>query len=141
MAESEVGGWQAVLQRGVFARIALLCLGLWLHAANMMLAATTLPRAVDDIGGANLVGWAFSLYLLGSILAGAATGFLAVRTGLRRALPTAATLYALGSVVCALAPTMAVFLLGRFLQGLGGGWLVALTYVAITQLFCMRVAK
>ena len=128
-------GWRALLDSGGLARFSILCLGLWLHAASSMLAATTLPSAVDDIGGAHLVGWAFSLYLLGSILAGAVTGFVVVRSGLRFALLGAATLYGSGSIVCAVAPEMTTFLLGRLLQGVGGGWLVALTYVAINRLF------
>ena len=39
-----------------------------------MLAATTLPGAVNEFGGANLIAWAFTLYQLGSITAAAGTG-------------------------------------------------------------------
>jgi len=112
-----------------------LCLGLWLHAASSMLAATTLPRAVIDIGGHQLIGWAFSLYQLGSILAGAATALLVTRFGLRTAMLFAAALYAFGACTCALAPDMPTLLTGRLLQGAGGGGMVALNYVALSRLF------
>ena len=57
---------------------------------SSMLVATTLPRAVIDIGGHQLIGWAFSLYQLGSIVAGAASALLVARFGLRGAMIAAA---------------------------------------------------
>ncbi len=116
-------------------RFLVLCAGLWLHAASSMLAATTLPRAVVEIGGHQLIGWAFSLYQLGSILAGAGTAILVARAGLRAAVLLGAALYGAGCCVSALAPDMPTMLTGRLLQGLGGGWLVALTYVGLNRLF------
>ena len=44
-------GWSALLEDGNLARISILCLGVWLHAASSMLVATTLPRAVNEFGG------------------------------------------------------------------------------------------
>lgn len=116
-------------------KLILLCFAVWLHASSSMLAATTLPSAVREFGGGNLIGWAFALYLLGSILAGASTGTLMRFTGLRGALTAAALLYLFGSLICAAAPNMTTVLLGRLVQGGGGGYLVALAYVAIRQWF------
>src|SRR3546814_1860646 len=47
----------------------------------------------------------------------------------------AALLYGVGCVASGLAPDMAVMLVGRLLQGLGGGGMVALSHVGVTQLF------
>ncbi len=116
-------------------RLAVLCLGVWLHAANSMLAATTLPSAVREFGGGDLIGWAFALYLLGSILAGAGTGALVRRADLRLSLALAAMLYLIGCVICATAPSMAQTLAGRLVQGFGGGFLVALAYVGLSRWF------
>ncbi|MDH3712689.1 MAG: MFS transporter [Gammaproteobacteria bacterium] len=129
------GTWRELFEGDRLPRFVVLCLGLWLHAASSMLAATTLPRAVIDIGGHQLIGWAFSLYQLGSILAGAATALMVARVGLRSALLGAASVYGLGCCVCALAPEMPTLLGGRLLQGLGGGALVALNYVGLSRLF------
>lgn len=125
----------ALLSGGNGARLGVLCLGVWLHAASSMLAATTLPSAVREFGGGHLIGWAFALYLLGSILAGAGTGVLARRYPLKFGLVGAAILYMVGCVVCALAPDMIVVLVGRLMQGIGGGFMVALTYVGINRWF------
>ena len=50
----------------------------------------------------------------------------------------AAMIYAIGCIVCALAPTMPVVLVGRLLQGLGGGGLVALVYISQDRFFPNR---
>lgn len=134
-SEQAEGTWQAMLEGERLPRFLVLCLGLWLHAASSMLAATTLPRAVIDIGGHQLIGWAFALYQLGSILAGAGAALLVSRAGLRRALLGAASVYGIGCCLCALAPDMRTLLVGRLLQGVGGGGLVALNYIALSRLF------
>ena len=115
-----------------------LCLGVWLHAADSLLAATVMPSAVAEIGGLAFIYWAIALYQLGSIVAGAVTGILAIRLGLRAAMSVAALVYGGGCVASALAPDMATMLFGRLVQGLGGGWMLALSHVGITQLFPAR---
>ena len=47
----------------------------------------------------------------------------------------ALALFALGTLACATASSMAALLAGRSLQGLGGGMLVALSYAMIRHLF------
>ncbi len=132
---SEPEGWQTLLRSSHLPKLLLLCFAVWLHAANSLLAATTVPQAVSEMGGASLISWAFTLYLLGSILAGASAGLVSKRLGLRLSLMLSAGTYGLGSVVCATASLMEIVLLGRFLQGIGGGMLLALTYVALSRLF------
>ena len=85
-------------ESGHLTRFCILAFGLWLHAACSMLAATTLPTAIDEIGGARLIGWAFSLYQLGSIIAGAATGLLVSRYSVRTAMLFSGSIYVIGSL-------------------------------------------
>ena len=127
--------WAGLLGSRLFPRFVLLCFAVWLHAANSMLAATTLPSAVSELGGAHLISWAFTLYLLGSILAGASAGLVSQRFSLRAGFAASAGLYGFGSTVCALAWQMEIVLMGRLLQGLGGGSLLALAYVALARIF------
>jgi len=131
---TSVSLWSAIRAGGP-ARTLVLCLGVWLHAADSLVAATAMPSAVREIGGAALIYWTVALYQLGSIVAGAATGLLVVRLGLCWAMSVASLIYASGCVVSALASTMELMLLGRLLQGLGGGGMMALAFVGVTQLF------
>ena len=128
-------GWTDILTRRHGPALALVCLGVWLHAANGLLVATMLPALVAEIGGAALVGWTISLYEIGTILTGAASGLLATRHGVRLPMSVAAAVFAAGCAVSALAPAMSVVLAGRLLQGLGGGGLMALAFVATGVLF------
>ena len=48
-------GWREVVTREHLPRLLVLCLAIWLHAANTLLAATTMPEAVVDIGGLRLI--------------------------------------------------------------------------------------
>ena len=43
-------GWREILTRAYLPQLLTLCLAIWLHAANSMLTATTMPDAVRDIG-------------------------------------------------------------------------------------------
>ncbi|SLN29787.1 putative multidrug-efflux transporter/MT1670 [Roseovarius albus] len=133
MAQTELP--PAALSKDQRTKLALLCFAVWLHAASSMLAATTLPSAVREFGGGHLIGWAFALYLLGSIIAGSSTSLLTRRLGLRAAVSLAALLYGIGSMICAIAPNMIIVLAGRLVQGVGGGYLVAIAFVALRHWF------
>ena len=137
--ESAPVGWREVVAREHLPRLLVLCLAVWLHAANTMLAATTLPDAVGDIGGLRLISWAFALYLMGSIVAATAVSAFVAGHGLRRIMLLSTLVYTLGCVICASAPVMPVLLAGRVVQGLGGGALVALVYVAQDRFFPNRL--
>jgi MFS family permease len=128
-------GWQDLRGRRNLARLVLVCLGVWLHAADGLMVATMMPRIIGDIGGARLVSWTISLYEIGSIVAGASGAFLCMRYGLRAAMTASALVYMVGCGISALAPAMWVMLVGRLAQGLGGGGLVALSFIAVSLLF------
>lgn len=128
-------GWRDLVADGRLPRFVLVCAGTWLTAADEMTTATIMPSVARDIGGYAWFGWAVAAFLLGSILGGATAGRLAVRLGLRPALAVAGASYAAGCAASALAPAIGWFLAGRMLQGLGGGAVVALCYVAVSSLF------
>ena len=127
--------WGELLARQYLPRLITLALALWLHASNSMLTATTMPSAVDEIGGLTLISWTFALYLAGSISAAASISLLVVTYGLKKTMIRTALVFSLGCVVVATAPNMPVLLFGRVLQGLGGGGLVALVFISQDRFF------
>jgi MFS family permease len=133
------GAWRDLSASGLLGRFVLLCTGVWLHAADSLVTATIVPAIVYEIGGVAYVAWTISLYQVGAIVAGAATAALCQRIGTRRVMMAAALLYGSGCVIAALAPNMAILLSARFVQGIGGGTLISLSYVAIQQSFAEQL--
>lgn len=123
------------IDRALAPRFALLCLGIWLNAADTLVTATIMPSVAREIGGYQYFGWSVAAYLTGSIVAGACSGKLSMALGLRAATALTGLVYAVGCAMSALAPEFVTFILGRLIQGLGAGAVVALCYVAITALF------
>lgn len=124
-----------LIDKALVPRFALLCLGIWLNAADMLVTATIMPSVAREIGGYQYFGWSVAAYLTGSIVAGACSGKLSMALGLRLATALGGVAYAIGCAMSAIAPDFVIFLLGRLIQGLGAGAIVALCYVAITALF------
>jgi MFS family permease len=132
--------WREIAAPGLRQPLAAACLGVWLHAADSLLVSTMMPAIVGDIGGVVLIPWAFALYEIGTIVMGAVSGLMAMRLGVRRPMAVAAAAFALGCLVSALAPRMEVLLVGRILQGLGGGCLMALAFVIAGSRFPHRTS-
>lgn len=128
-------GWLALLTPRRMLLLSLLLGGVLLHSMNVLITATLLPSIVIDIGGAGLMSWTTTAFLASSIIAATGTGMLTAAIGTRRAFCAGAAIYCLGSILCGLAPTMSQVIVGRFVQGFGGGLLSALAYVLVRDLF------
>ncbi|TGQ51199.1 MFS transporter [Mesorhizobium sp. M1C.F.Ca.ET.193.01.1.1] len=127
--------WRALWASGDLARFCFISLGILLHATNETMVATVMPAMVGELAGVQLVGWSLAVYELGAIVAGAAAGRLVSYVALRSNMMVAALLYAAGALICATAPAMPLFLVGRLVEGLGGGALVSLAFVSVERLF------
>lgn len=113
--------------------------GIALYATNTYIATTILPSVVAEIGGLELYAWSTTLYVVASILGSALTSKLLQGTGPRLAYTLATLVFMVGVLICALAPSMPVLLVGRLIQGLGGGILLALCYSMIQLVFEERL--
>lgn len=131
--------WREIVSAEYRGTLALVCAGVWLHAADGLVVATMMPSIVEEIGGANLIHWSVALYEVGSIVVAAAGGLLALRLGVHFPMSVAAAVFALGCLLSAAAPEMWVLLVGRLIQGMGGGGLFALSFVAVNRLFPRRL--
>ena len=106
-----------------------------LAAVNVLIASTILPSVVRDIGGQNLYAWNTTLYVVASIVGASLSPRMLVARGARPAYRIAILVFFLGALICTLAPAMPVLLIGRTVQGFGGGFMAALTYAVIRQAF------
>ncbi len=125
--------WRQVL-RGDHGRVTTTaCLGEAIYALNVFLVSTALPSVVRDVGGVRFLAWVNTLYLVAAIVVGAATGFLKQQLGTRRLMLTGAACFAVGLLAAAAAPTMAIVLIGRTLQGAGEGAIGASAYALLAE--------
>ncbi|HEY0093552.1 MAG TPA: MFS transporter, partial [Archangium sp.] len=131
-------GWGDLLAEGRLSRFALICLGVWLNAVDALVTATIMPSVGADLGGYAYFSWAVAGYLVGAILAGASAGRLSEIFGLRQACTLAGLVCVAGCILSAAAPNVAVFLLGRLIQGMSCGWISGFSMVAIALLFPER---
>lgn len=128
-------GWTALLSGSNGVRSLALAGGVVLHAINVYLATTILPSVVRDIGGIDYYAWNTTLFVAASILGSALSARLLIGAGPRGAYILATLVFASGSLICAFAPSMPAMLTGRLIQGLGGGFLFALSYAMIRLVF------
>ncbi|PRH84301.1 MFS transporter [Labrys okinawensis] len=131
--------WREIAVGRYAGATATLCLGVALFAFNSFLVSTALPSAIDELGGASLIAWSVSLYLIFAILGGTIAALLKARYGARAALIGAALLFTAGTLFAGLAPAMAVLLVGRALQGFGEGLIAAICYALIPEIFPSRL--
>ena len=128
-------GWGELLGGRNGIRSLALAGGVALHAINVYLATTILPSVVAEIGGLDYYAWNTTLFVVASIVGSAMSAKLLEVSGPRLAYVVAALIFGLGTVFCAIAPSMPTMLVGRFIQGLGGGFLFALSYAMIRLVF------
>ncbi|MFC5064481.1 MFS transporter [Actinomycetospora atypica] len=124
-------GWSAMLAPGRRGTVGVLCGGVLLFAIDTYVTASLLPSAIVEIGGERFYSWVVTLYLLPAVVASALTGRALAAWSARRAYLIALGAFGLGTAIDALAPSMAVLLVGRAVQGAGGGLLAGLAYALI----------
>ena len=106
--------------------------GVALYAINEFITMSLLPSIITDVGGARLYAWVTTVYLVASVIAATTVGPVLIRFGPRYSYLGALLSFAIGTAVCALAPSMTIFLVGRMVQGLAGGVLAGLGYAVIS---------
>jgi MFS family permease len=127
--------WSALLVPRFMLPLAVLLGGVLLHSMNVLITATLLPSIVADIGGGKLMSWPTTAFVAASIIAATGTAVVSRAMGNRWAFCGGAVVYAVGAVLCGVAPSFVLIIVGRFVQGLGGGLLAALAYVLVRSVF------
>ncbi len=99
---------------------------------------TAMPRMVADLRGGELYSWPFTVFLVTSLIANVLAGRLCDRRGPAFGLYTGVILFMAGLLVAGLAQSMWMLLIGRALQGLGGGTISIAIYVMIAYVYPER---
>ncbi|MEX0985246.1 MAG: MDR family MFS transporter [Actinomycetota bacterium] len=109
-------------------------LALLLAAIDQTIVATALPTIGNELGDLEHLQWVVTVYLLSATAVTPIYGKLADIIGRRVTLLAATIIFLVGSALCALAPTMFVLIGARFVQGLGGGGLIALPLTIVADI-------
>ncbi len=107
-------------------------------AFEAMAVVTAMPAAAADLGDLDLYAWTFSAFMLAQTFAIVAAGQFSDRLGPRLPMVVGFLVFAVGIVISASAPTMPLLLVGRFVQGLGGGTMNLAVMVLVARVFDER---
>ena len=111
---------------------------MFLSSIDQTIVATALSTIAKDLDGWQGMAWVVSAYLVTSTVTTPIHGRLSDIYGRRPILLLSIVLFVGSSVVCALAWSMPALIVGRALQGLGGGGLRAVSQAALADIIPPR---
>ncbi|KAH6673324.1 MFS general substrate transporter-like protein [Halenospora varia] len=109
-----------------------------LSALEGTVVSTALPTVVHELGGGDMYIWAVNGYFLPSMVFQPLYGQAANIFGRRYVIILAVSLFAVGSAICGSAVNMTVLIVGRIIQGAGGGGISTLVNLVICDLVPLR---
>src|SRR6202162_5599356 len=113
-------------------------LPIFMGSLDQTILASALPTIGRDLDDAHDLPWLITAYLLASTAMIPLYGKIADIHGRAFALRIAIAVHLAGSLICALAPSMLILILGRGLQGIGGGWLSSMGVVVLGDVAAPR---
>ena len=109
-------------------------LAMFLGALDQTIIAAALPTMARELGDFDNISWVASIYLLSATAVTPLYGKVSDIHGRRITMLFAIITFVIGSIACALAPTMLFLIAARALQGLGGGGLLSLAQTIIADI-------
>src|SRR3569833_2960708 len=107
---------------------------MFLAALDQSIVTPAMPTIGGDLGDPQYLPWIVTSYLLTATAVAPLYGKISDVYGRRPTVYAAILIFLAGSLVSALAPNMFVLILGRAIQGAGGGGLFALTQTVVGDL-------
>ena len=113
-------------------------LAMFLGVLDQTIVAPALPTIARDLGQFNAISLVVTAYLLSATAATAIFGKLSDLYGRRRLVMAAVSIFIVGSIGAALAPSMLALIMARAVQGVGGGALMSLPNTVIGDVISPR---
>jgi MFS family permease len=111
---------------------------MFLAALDQTIVAPALPTIGSSLGNAEYLSWIVTAYLLTATAVTPLYGKLADLRGRRPVILGAIGIFVVGSILSAVAQSMFMLIIGRAIQGVGGGGLSALAITVIGDLIPPR---
>ncbi len=113
--------------------VAAMLVSTFMAAVEVTVISTAMPTIVGQLGGFDLFTWAFGIYLLGQAVTTPIYGRLADQYGRKPVYLGSVAVFLLGSLLCGCAWSMASLIGFRAVQGIGGGGLIPLANMIISD--------
>ena len=104
-----------------------------LAALNQTVLSTALPTIVGELHGVDHMTWVITSYILASTIVMPFYGRISDLLGRKPVVAAAISLFVVGSVVGAVTANVEWLIVGRVIQGVGGGGLIILSQAAIAD--------
>jgi EmrB/QacA subfamily drug resistance transporter len=108
---------------------------IFLFAIDGTIVSTAMPTVVAKLGGLELYGWVFSIYMLTSALSTPLSGKLSDLFNRQRLMLIGIGIFMVGSALCGAAQSMTQLIVFRAIQGVGGGTIYALSFIIVGVMF------
>lgn len=115
-----------------------LCLGVFLAALDVTIVTVAVPQISADFDSTAGYTWVGSAYLLANAAAAPSWGKISDIWGRKPVLLTAVGVFWVGSLLSGVSVSMGMLIVGRAIQGIGGGGILILVNICISDLFSMR---
>ncbi|MVO84784.1 MFS transporter [Streptomyces sp. p1417] len=135
-ADGEAGGVLGKAHRALSIGVVSVVL---LIAFEATAVGTAMPVAARELDGVSLYAFAFSGYFTTSLFGMVLSGQWADRRGPLGPLAVGISAFAAGLVLSGTAAVMWMFILGRAVQGLGGGLVIVALYVIVSRAYPERL--
>ena len=112
-----------------------LLLAMFLAALDQTVVSTAMPRIIADLGGFDRYTWVTTAYLVASTVSVPIVGRLTDIYGRKIFFILGITVFLVGSALAGMSGSMTQLIVFRAVQGLGGGVIMANSFVAIADLF------
>jgi len=106
-----------------------------LAGIDTTIVSTVVPVALPELGGTHLYAWTFAAYMLATAVSMPVWGPGSDRWGRKRTFLAGVVVFVVGSLACAVAPTMPLFIAARALQGIGAGAVMSLPFIVLGVVF------
>ncbi len=108
----------------------------FLYSVDWTIAAVALPHMQGTFSATqDQIAWVITSYIVASALSIPSAGWLSLRFGRKRVFLWAVTVFLLASVACGAADTLAVEVVARIVQGMGGAFLIPLSHAIILDTY------
>lgn len=115
-----------------------LAIAVLLVALDITIVTTALPTIAEEFKSASGYTWVGSAYLIANSAATPIWGKVSDIFGRKPCLLITNAIFFVGSLIAALSVNMNMLIGARVIQGMGGGGLIVLVNIAISDLFAMR---